>query len=193
MSGAFPNTTKAKQIKIRGESPTFVSVTHSMKRQVRARGNVHQWSIEAIFPRLERDAFAPIWAFVQSQAGRYESFTYIPPIYGSTRSTTESGTLTVSTASTRGSSTVPVSGSNGGGLLTGDFVKFSNHDKVYMLTSDGATSLSVFPPLHNDVGTTTTVTYSDVPFLVALEKDRNDVKIETNGLATYKLRFMEAL
>jgi hypothetical protein len=193
MSGAFPNTTKAKQIKIRGESPTFVSVTHSMKRQVRSRGNVHQWSIEAIFPRLERDAFAPIWAFVQSQAGRYESFTYIPPIYGSTRSATESGTLTVSTASTRGSSTVAVSGSNGGGLLTGDFIKFSNHDKVYMLTSDGSTSLSVFPPLHSDVSTTTTVTYSDVPFLVALEKDRNDVKIETNGLATYKLRFMEAL
>ena len=164
----FPTTPTASSISITGISPTLTSVTHSLKRQARQRGG-QRWSIEADFPKMKRVDFAPIWAFALARKGQYETFTYVPPIYGST-SGSATGTLSANGSATAGASTITTDGLTGT-LKAGDFVKFSGHDKVYALTADGDTSLSIEPPLLENVADDETVTYADVPFTVAFVKD----------------------
>ena len=82
------------------------------------------------------------YAFIVQQDGQVESFNIVPPTISTTRGTA-SGTITVAnTTSTSpvislasGSTAVGVTGGTGT-LKKGDLIKFSNHNKVYMITED---------------------------------------------------------
>jgi len=192
MSGSFPTTPVADSIKITSITPTLVSLTHSLKRQVRSRGG-QRWAIDATFPPLTRAQFAPVWAFANQQQGQYGTFTYQPPIYKDT-SGSATGTLLVNNAAgyTAGSSTIATDGLTGT-LKAGDFVKFSGHDKVYTLTADGSTSLAIEPALTNSVADNEVITYNDVPFTVAFESDLQEVSVATNGFVAYGVKLVEVV
>jgi hypothetical protein len=166
----FPTSPTASSIKITSISPTLTSVTHSLKRQARQRGG-QRWALELDYPPMTRAEFAPLFAFSVAQKGQYQTFTYQPPIYSDT-SGTATGTLLVNNASgySVGDSTVATDGLTGT-LKAGDFIKFAGHDKVYMLTADGSTTLTIEPPLNDTVADDEAVTYNDVPFAVAFVKD----------------------
>jgi len=192
MSGSFPTTPVADSIKITSITPTLVSLTHSLKRQVRSRGG-QRWAIDATFPPLTRVQFAPVWAFAQQQRGQYGTFTYQPPIYKDT-SGTATGTMLVNNAAgyVAGSSTIATDGLTGT-LKAGDFIKFAGHDKVYTITADGATSLSIEPPLTNSVADNEVITYNNVPFTVAFESDLQEVSVATNGFVAYGVKLIEVV
>mgnify|MGYP003961717131 FL=1 len=166
----FPTSPTASSIKITSISPTLTSVTHSLKRQARQRGG-QRWALELDYPPMTRAEFAPLFAFSVAQKGQYQTFTYQPPIYSDT-SGTATGTLLVNNASgySVGDSTVATDGLTGT-LKAGDFIKFAGHDKVYMLTADGSTTLTIEPPLNDTVADDEAITYNDVPFAVAFVKD----------------------
>ena len=166
----FPTSPTASSIKITSISPTLTSVTHSLKRQARQRGG-QRWALELDYPPMTRAEFAPLFAFSVAQKGQYQTFTYQPPIYSDT-SGTATGTLLVNNASgySVGDSTVATDGLTGT-LKAGDFIKFACHDKVYMLTADGSTTLTIEPPLNATVADDEAVTYNDVPFAVAFVND----------------------
>ena len=166
----FPTSPTASSIKITSISPTLTSVTHSLKRQARQRG-VQRWALELDYPPMTRAEFAPLFAFSVAQKGQYQTFTYQPPIYSDT-SGTATGTLLVNNASgySVGDSTVATDGLTGT-LKAGDFIKFAGHDKVYMLTADGSTTLTIEPPLNDTVADDEAITYNDVPFTVAFVND----------------------
>jgi len=166
----FPTSPTASSIKITSISPTLTSVTHSLKRQARQRGG-QRWALELDYPPMTRAEFAPLFAFSVAQKGQYQTFTYQPPIYSDT-SGTATGTLLVNNASgySVGDSTVATDGLTGT-LKAGDFIKFAGHDKVYMLTADGSTTLTIEPPLNATVADDEAVTYNDVPFAVAFVND----------------------
>ena len=166
----FPTSPTASSIKITSISPTLTSVTHSLKRQARQRGG-QRWALELDYPPMTRAEFAPLFAFSVAQKGQYQTFTYQPPIYSDT-SGTATGTLLVNNASgySVGDSTVATDGLTGT-LKAGDFIKFAGHDKVYMLTADGSTTLTIEPPLNDTVADDEAITYTDVPFTVAFVKD----------------------
>ena len=166
----FPTSPTASSIKITSISPTLTSVTHSLKRQARQRGG-QRWALELDYPPMTRAEFAPLFAFSVAQKGQYQTFTYQPPIYSDT-SGTATGTLLVNNASgySVGDSTVATDGLTGT-LKAGDFIKFAGHDKVYMLTADGSTTLTIEPPLNDTVADDEAIAYNDVPFAVAFVKD----------------------
>lgn len=128
----FPTNPKPNSIKITSISPTLVSLTHSLKRQARRRGG-QRWLLDIDFPPMTREQFLSIWAFSIAQQGQFKTFNYIPIIYGST-SGTLTGDLTVSGAYNAGISAVSVNIDGNGNFEKGDFIKFNNHDKVYMIT-----------------------------------------------------------
>ena len=140
---SFPTTPVPSTISIRSITPTFTSVTQSLKRQVRQRGG-QRWLISASYPPLNRTEFAPVWAFAQLQKGQFNTFTFIPPVYGNT-SGTATGTLLVNNSGgyAVGTTTI-VSDGLTGTLKAGDFLKFAGHDKVYTLTADSGTSYPAF-------------------------------------------------
>ena len=186
----FPTTPVASGIKITSVSPTLVSVSHSLKRQSRTRGG-QRWLIEADYPPMTRATFAPVWAFAQTQQGQYGTFTYQPPVYSDT-SGTATGTLLVNNASgySAGASTLVADGLTGT-LKAGDFIKFSGHDKVYMLTADGSTSIAIEPPLMTSVADNETITYNDVVFTVAFAGDTQEMTAGTDGFIGYGIKLVE--
>jgi len=186
---AFPTTPKPRSIRVRSITPNLVSETHSLKRQVRQRGG-HRWLIEATYPPMTRAQFAPLWAFIIAQKGQYSTFSYTPAEVSDSTGTA-TGTLTTSAASV-GASSVTVSGLTGT-LKAGDFVKFSGHDKVYMLTADGSSSLAIEPPLTSAVSSSETVIYNAVPFTMALADDQQETGMDINQMHSFELSVVEVL
>jgi hypothetical protein len=187
---AFPATPKPNGIKITSVTPTLVSETHNLKRQVRQRG-AQRWAIEASYSPMTRSQFAPIWAFVISKKGRYSTFSYIAETI-SNSSSSATGTLSTSASASSGAATVSATGLTGS-LKAGDFIKFSGHDKVYLLISDGSSGLAFEPPLMASVASGESITYNSVPFTMALANDAQEASLDINNLNYFSLELIEVL
>lgn len=189
---SFPTTPVASSISITSLAPTYVSVTHSLKRQVRTRGG-QRWQIEASYPPMNRTTFAPLWAFAQKQKGQYGSFSYVPPVYSNT-SGTATGTLLVNNSGgyVAGTTTIACDGLTGT-LKAGDFLKFGGHDKVYSLTADATTSLIIEPPLNEAVADNEAITYNAVPFTMAFASDQQNMSVGNNGFVSYNIKLIEVV
>jgi hypothetical protein len=177
MSGSFPTSPQAASINIKSFSPTFVSVSHSLKEQRRRRGG-HRWLLEIDFPPMTRSEFAPIYAFAVKQRGQFEAFTYYPPTVSNPQGTA-TGTPLVNGDQSAGDITIVTDGWSNSitCLKAGDFLKFSGHNKVYMVvedaTSDGSgnSTLTIEPPLKADLSDNESITTGNVPFTVRFADD----------------------
>jgi hypothetical protein len=179
MSGTFPTTPEPRSITRSSLSPTLISVSHSLKRQVRSRGS-QQWSFKLAYAPLKRATLAPLEAFLIAQRGQYSTFSFVPPVYGNS-SGTVSGTVTVNGAHAAGATSVAISGLTGT-LKGGDFIKFAGHSKVYMLTADATATLTVEPPLSAALVTGEAVAYNGVTFTCALATDGLSATINPGDL-----------
>tara|TARA_R110000824_G_scaffold66023_5_gene171619 strand:+ start:689 stop:1261 length:573 start_codon:yes stop_codon:yes gene_type:complete len=189
---SFPTSPVCNSISITSLNPTYTSVTHSLKRQVRTRGG-QRWSIDATFPPLTRTAFAPVWAFAQKQKGQFGTFSFTPPIYSNT-SGTATGTLLVNKIGgyIAGTTTILVNGLTGT-LKAGDFIKFAGHDKVYTITADATTSLTIEPVLQLAVADNEVVTYNGVSFKVAFASDSQNMYVGVDGFVNYSMKLIEVV
>ena len=189
---SYPTTPNPSSLKITGVSPTLTSITHSLKRQARSRGG-QRWLVEAGYPAMTRATFAPLWAFANAQQGQYQTFEYIPPIYGDT-SGTATGTLLVNNVSgyAAGDSSIVCDGLTGT-LKAGDFIKFTGQDKVYTLTADGSTTLAIEPPLLSAVADNETVIYNDVPFTMAFADDSQEMSVGIEQLVGFSVKLVEVV
>ena len=189
---SFPTSPVPNSISITSLNPTYTSVTHSLKRQVRTRGG-QRWSIDATFPPLTRTAFAPVWAFAQKQKGQFGTFTFVPPIYSNT-SGTATGTLSVNESAgyIAGTTTITVDGLTGT-LKAGDFIKFAGHDKVYTIVADATTSLIIEPVLQLPIVDDEVVTYNAVPFTVAFTTDTQNMSVGIGGFVNYSMKLIEVV
>ena len=199
MSGAFPTTNFTT---LNWNSNVTVRETTSITGKVqRSKTGGQYWSFVLQSPPLDRADFMSIYSFIVSQNGAFESFTVVPPVVGSTTGTmTATVTLTGNSPATVpvGSSTIKVASTgNTGTLKKGDIIKFSNHDKVYMLTSDttfdgsSTVDLDIFPPLVNTVANGNTVTYTDVPVKVFFVENQHSYSVGPDLVYTYEIEVRE--
>tara|TARA_R100001443_G_scaffold12345_1_gene21887 strand:- start:2604 stop:3203 length:600 start_codon:yes stop_codon:yes gene_type:complete len=199
MSGAFPTTPIANAINIKNNQTTIVSTSISGRRQARQLQN-QRWEMTVSFPPMTRTNFAPIFAFVNSQRGRKESFTYTPPIIDDALGT-ETGSVLVNGVHAVGDTTIAMdafAGDGAGRFKAGDYIKFASHDKVYMVVSDvtsssNAATVTIEPPLTTALADNSAVTYDSVPFTVALKNDVQEFQIGQDALFRYELDFIEVL
>jgi len=193
MSGTFPiATSKFKSLGIRSSQDTIISKTVSgkvLKRQI----DNQRWlfSIEIITGKRS-DVYGELMGFMMKQRSGLENFQIIPPEIKNARGTA-AGVPTGSGSS--GGTTITLAGSGTGSLLSGDFIKFASHDKVYMVVADTAdisatNTLTIEPPLTVAV-TTSTITYDSVPFTVYQVNDTQDygvVGVDKDGNLQYKFQ-----
>ena len=180
---AFPSTPVPSLIVPRSIQPTRVSVAHSLKRQRRG-GTAQAWGFTVSWRELSRSTFAPIWGFSIALRGQYSNFTFVPPLIG-TRQTAGTGTPLVKTAVSTGRS-VEVKGMGAGQILgkIGDFVKFANHIKVYMLTADatadgsGDVTITIEPALYAALIVDEALTLDSVPFTMLLTSDIRETRLQ---------------
>jgi hypothetical protein len=199
MSGTFPTSPVPADIKVSSFTPTLVSETQSMKRQVRRRGG-QRWSFDVNFPPMTRSEFAPVYAFCIAQRGQYETFTFVPPVVSDPQGTA-TGTPLVNTAHTVGDTTISTDGwtTSTQILKAGDFIKFANHSKVYMVVSDcssdgtGAATLVIEPPLMAALSDNEAITANDVPFRVALTTDAQEYSAGPPNLYEFSIGLIEVI
>jgi len=190
MSGTL-STNYFESAEITSNTTTRTSMTIG-NRMIRRQIGGQYWTLKLTSIKLDQDEMSQLYAFLIKQEGSYESFSFVPPIHGSTRGTSVSGTPLVLNTYAAGLTSIRAN-QGSGTLKTGDFIKFSNHDKVYMLTADvnqdasSEDTFQFFPPLATSIDNTTTIQYNNVPFKVMLTTDQSTFKTGTDG--TYEIEF----
>lgn len=196
MSGAFPITAGFQTLDFQSNSPTRVTVSVSGKSQ-RVKVGGQFWSFKLKSPAMTRAQMMSDFAFIVQQDGQAEAFTIVPPEISSTRGTA-SGTITINATYAAGQSVVKGNGASGT-LKKGDLIKFSNHDKVYMITADvdmdasSEDTFNIYPPLTTAVSSSTTVTYNSVPIKVYFDKDEQKYITQADGSFQYEIVMTEEI
>ena len=190
MSGAFPiSTAQFESLGIKSIQNTIISKSVSGKKLARQIDG-QRWAFTIkIITAKRSDVYGELMAFIIKQRSGKENFTIIPPEVEDARGTA-SGTPT-GTASA-GATSITLGGTGTGTLKAGDFIKFANHDKVYMVVADQSDistgTLTIEPPLTTAVSASTIV-YDNVPFTVYLTNDVQEfgaVGADNNGNVLYQ-------
>ena len=199
MSGAFPiSSANFQTMGIRSIQDTIISKSQSGKKLARQIDGQRFGFTAKIITAKRSDVYGELMAFIMKQRSQKENFTIIPPEIEDARGTA-SGTPH-GTASA-GATSITLGGTGTGTLLSGDYIKFANHDKVYMVVADQSDistgSLTIEPPLTTAVSSSN-ITYDNVPFTVHLTNDVQEfgtVGADKDGnlLYQYELDLEEAL
>lgn len=189
---SFPTDPEFSAIDVRLNYNNVRSQTRSGRTQVRNIGTGY-WSFTARYPRLTREKFAPVMGFLAKTKGGTDSFSITPPVI-SDSSGNPSGTVTAGSAHSAGSTEVIISGLTGT-IKAGDFVKFSGHTKVYMVTTDraGAGAMTIEPPLVETVSGGATVTYNNVSFTMRMARDVQRFRVAGHEQYQIELDLIEAI
>jgi hypothetical protein len=205
MSGTFPISAGFETLDFQSNTTSRVSVSVSGRTQ-RIKTGSQYWSFKLKSPAMTRADMMADYAFIVQQDGQVESFNIVPPTISTTRGTA-SGTITVAnTTSTSpvislsaGSTAVGTTGGTGT-LKKGDLIKFSNHNKVYMITEDvnldGSTveRITFYPPLITALtGGGQTITYTNVPFTVYMDRDEQKFITQADGTYKYEIVMNEEI
>jgi len=198
MSGTFPASPAFQSLNMRSIQPTFISRTISGRRQARQIGGQY-WEMTATFPPMTRAEFAPINAFVLKQRGQYESFQVVPPVLNAGLGS-PAGTPLVNGADQTGRSVVTDGWNNSITIFkAGDYLKFANHDKVYTVVTDatsngsGQSTITIEPALITSPANDSAITYTSVPFTVALTSGIQEFSTGTTGLFEFEIDLEEVL
>ena len=193
MAGAFPiSSAQFTSLGIKSIQNTIISKSVSGKKLSRQIDG-QRWGFTAqIITAKRSDVYGELMAFIIKQRSGKENFTIVPPEVEDARGTA-SGTPN-GTASA-GATSITLGGTGTGTLKAGDFIKFTNHDKVYMVVADQSDistgSLTIEPPLTTAVSSSD-ITYDNVPFTVYLTNDIQEfgvVGADKDGNALYQFEF----
>ena len=193
MSGAFPiSNAKFQSLGIKSIQNTILSKSQSGKKLARQIDGQRFAFTARIITAKRSDVYGELMAFIIKQRSGKENFTIIPPEVEDARGTA-SGTPH-GTASA-GATSITLGGTGTGTLKAGDFIKFANHDKIYMVVADQSDistgSLTIEPPLTTAVSSSN-ITYDNVPFTVHLTNDMQEfgvVGADKDGNALYQYEF----
>jgi len=190
MAGAFPiSNSKFQTLGIRSLQNTLMSKSVSGKRFARQIDGQRFGFTASIITAKRSDVFGELMAFIMKQRSSKETFTIVPPEISNARGTASG--IPNGTASA-GATSVSLGGTGTGTLKAGDYIKFANHDKVYMVVEDQSDistgSLTIEPPLRQAVSSSD-ITYDSVPFTVYLLNQMQEfggVGSDKDGNVLYK-------
>ena len=194
MSGAFPTTKKPRVFNFMSNRPNNTAYTLSGKRSVK-QFSAQYFSFSVQMPPMNQADFQAFYAFLVKQQGSFQTFTFEYPLdnQGADKGETD---ILVNGALAIGSTTIAMDGFNAsttGVLKAGDFIKFANDTKIYMVTADadsnasGEADISIEPPLQDAVVNNEAVTVNKPSFKVALVQD--DLLYSTDASGFFSLSF----
>lgn len=170
----------AAPLTVRSNQPIFASDTLLLSRKS-SRRSAQRWEIESNVVPMSTDAQDLMVSLVTN--GSSETITALMPQNYGVIKARKKGSGTPSVTATANSSQVSVTGITGF-IPKGTFLRFGNHSKVYMATSDLTNSgtLSIFPRLKIDMTNVGMAFWDDV--ILNCKYDTNVVKgmIYTDGI-----------
>ena len=195
MAGTYPTSPEFSSIGFASEQKTITSTTDSGKMfSVQVDGQRFKFS--ASYPPMNRSEFAPVYAFIMKQRSQKETFQISLPDLKNAKGDV-SGVVETNGTASAGDTSVTVDGMTGT-LKAGDFVKFNGHSKVYMVVADatasaGSATLTIEPPLRENLSDNEVVTYDGVEFTVRLTNDVQEFNTGDLDLYRFEVDFIEAL
>lgn len=200
MAGTLPAVPKPSDLTIRSFTPTLVSVAHNLRRIARTLG-AHRWSMDLSWVGYERDNMAEIFAFMMQQEGQYQNFQIIIPGHESPRGQFDSGSdspIVLGAGQTGNSVSITGCRSDITNLLVkGDFLQFTNHAKVYMVTEDFSTdglgegSIEIYPALQESPVDSEAIIVENVTMTVAATRDIIETPIRPPLVYNFNLQVVE--
>jgi len=179
MSGAFPiSSAKFSTLGIKSTQNTLVSITDSGKKLSRQIDGQRFGFTAKIITAKRDEVYGQLMAFIMKQRSGKENFTIVPPELQDAKGH-ENGTVLVDGVHSAGDTTIDMDGFAHDGtkrFKAGDFIKFANHTKVYMVIEDvtassNSATVTIEPPLVSSLADNEAVTYDNVPFTVYLTND----------------------
>ena len=174
----------------------------SSGRVIRASNGTTLWRGTLVYPPMTLAQFRPIQATVALAQGQLNDFDIVIPLVSESQSVNAgAATATVDGAHTAGDTTIAVdtNATTANILKAGDVIRFANHTKVYMCTTDintdGANkaTINIQPALVEDLVDTESVTLNNVPFRMILSNDVQEFQYRTDGLVNYEIDVEEVL
>lgn len=170
---AFPTGIKFSNVELNTVQP--VQITKSLSgREERNILSSQYWTLTANFSNLSDADRKLLMGFYSAQSGGLNAFNLQLPDPLGDSSAGFTGTITLSGTEAIGQTEIGVTTSELSStiLKSGDLVRFSGHNKVYMVTSDvttdgtGAANIDIFPALQVEETNTTTISHTDVNITV---------------------------
>lgn len=206
MSTTFPTSPSFAAVDFRIISPGLSTESFSGKfRRVSIGTQYYSFGVQ--FPNVTAREFGPVAAFIAAQRGSFNDFDIILPeisfskgqnfeFIGAPQVFLGGGSLPA------GTTAIPVNALDSGQARTevmraGDFIRFANHTKVYMLTANvdsnnaGEATMSITPGLIEPVPVGTLLTTTAVPFRAVLEDFEQEYSVSFGGITTMELRMRE--
>lgn len=162
------------------------------------------WSGTLSFPPMTLSEFKPVQGFVALAQGSLNEFDIVIPTVSDSTSINAPflGSINVDATHTAGDTAIDVDSDLGGAgniLKAGDVIRFSNHTKVYMCTTDvntdgtGAGTINISPPLIEGLTAGHAVTFMQVPFRMVLSNEVQEFGYRTDGLVEYEIDIKEVI
>ena len=205
--GTFPSSPGFQTANFTQNTATK-SVQTQSGRTVRASNATTLWSGTLVFPTMTAAEFRPVQAFIALAQGKLNEFDIVIPVVSQSISANRAivdGNVTVETDSAgnhqAGDTNIKIQTpvSNNNILKAGDLVRFANHTKVYVCTTDinsdsnGEAVLNIQPGLVEAVSDGEAVTTNDVPFRMILDNDVQEFKYTTEQYTNYEIDVREVL
>jgi len=205
--GNFPSSPGFTTANFRQNTVTKTVQTQS-GRTVRASNATTLFTGTLAFPTMSAAEFRPIQAFIALSQGKLNEFDIVIPVVSQSISANRAavdGNVTVETDSAGnhsvGDTTIkvqtPLNSNNV--LKAGDVIRFANHTKVYVVTTDcnseanGEAIINIQPGLVESVSNGEAVTTNDVPFRMILDNDIQEFSYTTEQYTNYEIDVREVL
>jgi hypothetical protein len=199
-----PSIFGARAVNFRQENSTAITKTAS-GRTIRSAVATTIWRASIELTTYTQANFKQLQGFAALARGALNEFNVQLPGVSERSVTTTPGTITCLENYDVGSTSVDTSmasinaSDNFKVLSMGDVIKFSNHNKVYMVTSDvipdsgGDVQINFEPALVTAVTNSTTVTIDNVPFRMYFTSDLQEYQYNVDGTVNYRIDVAEAV
>ena len=193
MAGTFPTAILPRSLSLKDNRPSLINQSVSGKRVIRKYGSQY-FTLEISLPPLNKNDGLGVFGFLQQQQGSFDKFDYQYPIVNRGENRTQTD-IKVDGAHSVGDSTIALKNfdtSTSNVLKRGDVIKFSGHDKVYMVTADltsdssGDATVGISPAIISTLANNEAVTVDQPNFKVYLE---GDILYSTNSSGLFSISF----
>lgn len=197
--GQFPQTPSFEAINFKINTPTIMSETTSGKMRRVTQGHSY-YSFEVKYPSLTASQLGEVTGFCATAMGPMFSFEIVlPKLSVSKASNTSANNIATSSTVSVGQKYVNLTGMPNSTtvLKAGDFFRFNNHSKVYMVTQDLTTTGSGTGNLQfsgytvTSVPSGTRIWTNGVPFTVILDSPEQSFDAGYGGISTLSLTMRE--
>lgn len=180
---SFTNNVKVTNFQIKSIEPIYSNQTWTGQRIMRSTG-IQYYQIQFTL-NFNPGSLKEVNSFL-AQYAQGQPFTMSLGVAG-TYHGTQTGSVTATALTTSGNMVVPVSTNT---LAVGEWVQFSNHNKLYRIVERNSTSITIFPALQNTVQASEVIKYNNLIIEAVLDPD-NDYSMPVGNIMNITLKATE--